>query len=157
MSTKNEVTTKTCGCGRVYTIGGDWENLADKKIYSDDTGALCETRICAVCSSHITIDRVRAMTVEELRRAMRVIDMMHEGFNQEYTAQELLRLMVVCWASGWDVLPDEWTTQQCGEALAFGTAPRFEERPGGLHALGVSDCRCRACKRERREAADATP
>ena len=151
---RQQVMTKTCGCGRAYTVGGDWEQLAGKKVYSDDTGALCEQRVCAGCMSHITIERVRAMTTEELRRAVRVIDRMRESFNQEYTAQELLRLMVVCWACDWDVLPDEWTAQQCGEALAHGAVPRFAETSGGLHALGVTDCRCRACRRAREKAAE---
>ena len=144
-------TTKKCGCGREYVVGGSWEELEGKHVYNDGTGALCEQRICSGCSSHLTIERVRAATVEELRRAVRIIDMMRESFNEKYTAQELVRLMVVCWSGDWDVLPDDWTAQQCGDALAFGSVPRFEESPSGFHALDVEDCRCRRCRKIREE------
>jgi hypothetical protein len=146
--------TKACSCGRTYNLeaGGDWARLDDPKIYTDDEGALCEQRTCAGCRSTLTIERVPALTVDELRKAVRTIDWMRESFNDKFTAQELLRLITVARECEWDLMPDQWTAAQCAEALAFGTVPRFEERPdGSLHALGVSDCHCRSCRREREE------
>lgn len=147
---------KRCGCGRVYATRDEWATLPDAKIFEGADGALCEQRRCA-CDSHITATLVPAMSVSDLRRAVRVIDGQRESFNDEYTATEMLRLIQVCWASGWDVTPDEWTAEQCAAALAYGTAPRFEHASGtfdGLHALGVSDCRCRGCRDARRALAE---
>lgn len=147
--TASDPPVKKCGCGRAYQTRADWERLPDAKTYEDGQGALCEQRLCP-CGSHITVHLVAPMSIEELRRAVSVIDMMHEAFNEAYTAQELLRLVQVCWVSGWDVLPDEWTSAQIGEALDLGRPPRFEERPHGLHALGIGDCACRDCREQRR-------
>lgn len=139
---------KKCACGRVYQTREDWEKLPDSKIYESPDGALVEQRQCG-CESHITAALVPALTVEELRRAMRVIDSMDESFNQEHTAPELLRLVKVCWMGEWDLTPDEWSGQQVGAALNEGRIPRFEETAGGFHALGVTDCFCRSCREKR--------
>lgn len=148
MTTKEDVVFKKCACGRVYPTRIVWEQLPDSKIYTDDQGALVEQRRC-YCGSHITAALVPAMNVEELRRAVRVIDGMRESFNQEYTAPELLRLAKVCWMGEWDVTPDDWTGQQVGLALSEGRIPHFVETRDGLHAVGVTDCFCRGCREKR--------
>jgi hypothetical protein len=139
---------KTCGCGRKYDRPA-WDALPDRKTYDDGTGALLEQRSCP-CFSSIVVTLVEATTVDDLRRAVKIIDYMNESFNQEYTGQELLRLIKVCWSSGWDVTPDEWTPRQVARALEDGTPPTFEEGSGGLHALDVDDCFCRGCRANRR-------
>lgn len=138
---------KRCACGRTHTAES-WRTLPDRTVYEGEDGSLNESRLCP-CQSHITIVLIPPLSVDELRTAVRIIDAMHETFNQAYTAQELLRLVRVCWSSGWDILPDQWTTEQCGAALVDGTAPRFEETKHGLHALGVSDCSCYGCRETR--------
>lgn len=142
---------KKCACGRVYVTRAEWETLPDVKTFEGVDGALCEMRRCH-CGSHITAALVEPLDASDLRRAVRVIDSMRESFNDEYTAHELLRLVKVCWMGEWDVTPDEWTTEQCANALVSGTIPRFEETRDGLHALGVADCRCRGCRRDRENA-----
>lgn len=85
--------------------------------------------------------------IEELRRAVELLDRNNEGSNAGFSAEELLNIARACWASGWDVWPDEWTSQQVEAAAKDKTPPRFEERPNGLHALDVTDCVCRDCRR----------
>jgi len=51
--------------------------------------------------------------VEELRRAVRLFDGCNESFNwpatrHVWTAEELVNIARACWASGWDVWPDQW-------------------------------------------------
>ena len=87
--------------------------------------------------------------VEVLRRAVRVLDSCRESFNMRYSAEDLLKIVRACWLSDWDVYPDDWTPQQIKAALENGTSPKFEETSAGLHALEVSDCHCRKCRRER--------
>jgi len=62
------------------------------------------------------------------------------------SAEDLLKICRACWASDWDVYPDQWTGQQVAAAVVLGTAPTFEEGPHGLHAVGVSDCACYDCR-----------
>lgn len=86
---------------------------------------------------------------EQLRRAVNLLDSNKEDFNEEYTAEELLKIVRACWLSEWDVMPDEWTQSQVEAAIAHGTPPQFEELATGLHAVGVKDCYCRRCQKER--------
>lgn len=152
-NTKTTQPFKACACGRTYTDRAAWERLAGGHIFVSPDGALVEDRQCA-CESTITATLVAAMNVDELRRAVRVLDMMSESFNMAYTAPDLLRLVKVCWSGDWDITPDEWTPTQIIRALEEGRAPNFEETRDGIHALGVDDCRCFGCKRRREDAAD---
>lgn len=153
---KNILSKKKCACGRAYDRAG-WDLLTDARTYEWSDGSLREQRRCA-CGSHLSVVLVEPMDVDDLRRAADVLGWMRESFNRRHTGQELLRLLRVCWAGEWDVLPDEWTGQQVAEALTFGRVPRFEERSFGLHAVGVDDCGCRGCRSERRwNEDDASP
>lgn len=92
--------------------------------------------------------------IEELRSAVNLFNNCREGFNlserNAFTAEHLIMLYRAYQISGWDITPDEWTDTQVKQALE-GKAPRFEETRQGLHAIGVSDCYCQACRRRRTE------
>lgn len=147
---------KTCSCGRVYKTRAEWDEQpgwigssrsgVSARRYYDHDGSLVEQRVCN-CGSHITAMLVPCLDVEDLRKAVLAIDSMREDFNTEYSAQELLRLVTICWLSGWDILPDRWTKQQVARALESGAAPRWSDDE--RHALDVSDCPCRGCVVER--------
>lgn len=152
-----------CACGEIYETREEWDKLQDfvvvgvsggerYKRYYDHDGALVEQRLC-VCGSHVTATLVPCLNVEQLRRAVKAIDTMREGFNTEYSAQELLRLVTICWGSNWDILPDEWTREQVARALESGAVPGWTESvaDGMYHAMGVSDCPCGDCRRRRRK------
>lgn len=49
-----------------------------------------------------------------------------EGFNQQYTAEELLKIYRAYKASGWDITPDDWTARQVRRALTAGEAPDWD-------------------------------
>lgn len=85
--------------------------------------------------------------VDELRRAVQLLSRNREDFNQRHTAEELLAIARACWASEWDVWPDKWTDEQVAAAIR-GIAPKFREGRFGLHALDVTDCRCRDCEHD---------
>ena len=138
-----------CACGVGYADRAAWSELPDRRTYVDTEGSLVERRRCT-CGSHGTVALLAALDVEELRRAVRVIDRMNETFNQRYTALELLLLMRACWISEWDFTPDDWTAEQRSRALSDGYVPRWEETSGGYHALGVGDCWCSACSARKR-------
>lgn len=53
-------------------------------------------------------------------------------------------------ACEWDIYPDQWTQQQVDAVLASGTVPTFGG-DDGEHALDVTDCHYRPCKRKRSE------
>lgn len=140
---------KRCACGRVYATRVDWECLPHVKRSENVDGSLSEQRYCP-CESNVTVWLVAPMLGTELRRAARMIELMPLSFVEQYTAQELLRLMTVCWASDWDVLPDDWTGKQVARALLDGAVPQFEATPYGLHALNVDDCMCGQCRSKKR-------
>jgi hypothetical protein len=98
----------------------------------------------------VTKEQLEAMSgPDQIRRMTNTINMCKEDFNQEYSAEELMKIVRACWLSEWDILPDQWTQQQIDAALEHGTPPEFEELPTGIHAKNVTDCYCRKCVRDR--------
>lgn len=75
-------------------------------------------------------DADKLFGVEELRRAVNLFDNCNEGFNQQFTAEELLILWRMYCVCGWDFAPDEWTDIQVENALN-GIIPTWDknERP----------------------------
>ncbi len=135
----------SCACGRKFANRVEWETALSGKTYVNNEGSLVEQRTCRTCESTMTKVLLLALSVSELRNALRVINMMNETFNQQFTAPELLLLVRACWESKWDITPDCWTPQQWARALSDGLVPDFEDN--GDHAVGVTDCPCRRCKR----------
>ena len=87
--------------------------------------------------------------IDTLRRAVKMFDYNNESFNQRFSStEELILIARACWASDWDVFPDQWTKEQVERALK-GEPPKFEETLFGLHAVGVNDCNCRTCRNAR--------
>lgn len=143
---------KCTTCPTVFPTRLNWETQATRlKTYEADDGSLKQQGNCPQCDSTLLVTLVEALSVAELRRAVRTIDNQLESFNMNHTAHELLRLVRVMWSGDWLVLPDEWTGQQLGMALTEGKSPLFEEIEGQRHALGVTDCVCLPCRRRRLE------
>lgn len=90
--------------------------------------------------------------IDELRLLVSNLNACNETFNQEHTAEELLKIGRALWASEWDILPDAWTAQQVQAAIDHGTVPTWSD---GEHALAVTDCHCRECRRARVQSDDA--
>ena len=69
--------------------------------------------------------------IDFLRRAVKVLDSNNEGFNQRYTADELLRIVEVMTRCEWLFYPDQWSGPQVKAALQCAIAPRWDdqERP----------------------------
>lgn len=88
--------------------------------------------------------------IDQLRRTVKLLDACNETFNQEWTAEQLLKIGVAMRACGWDIYPDQWTQQQVDAVLEHGTVPTFGGSDGE-HALAVTDCRCSVCKKKRAE------
>jgi len=63
---------------------------------------------------------------EELRLIVSNMNYNNEGFNEHYTAEQLIQIYRMQIASGWDFWPDEWTTRQVKEALA-GIVPQWND------------------------------
>lgn len=55
--------------------------------------------------------------IDELRKAVKMLDACNETFNQQFSAVELLRLAKAQQASAWCFFPDEWSDRQVSEAL----------------------------------------
>ncbi len=69
-----------------------------------------------------------AMTgADELRKIVRAMDDTREGFNDRYTAEQLVAIYRAMFASGWDIYPDQWSAEQVEDALR-GEVPKFEDR-----------------------------
>jgi len=65
--------------------------------------------------------------IELLRRVVKLFDYCNETFNSKYTPEELIKLAKVCWESGWDFFPDQYTKRQLYEALTYGRAPKWDD------------------------------
>lgn len=63
-------------------------------------------------------------TIETLRLAVNLFSNCSEGFNQQFTAAELIRIYCAYKASGWDITPDRWEARQVADALV-GIAPQW--------------------------------
>lgn len=68
---------------------------------------------------------------ELLRKAVNILNYCRESFNDQFSAEELLKLVTIHLQSGWDFLPDEWTDRQINEALTHNRIPQWDdnERP----------------------------
>lgn len=64
--------------------------------------------------------------IELVRYAARLFDYCNETFNQQYSAEELLKIADACQKSEYDFLPDTWEDRQIKEAIA-GKVPRWRE------------------------------
>jgi hypothetical protein len=63
---------------------------------------------------------------EELRLCVKNMNATNESFNTQFTAEQLLQIHRMLLASGWDILPDEWTDRQVEEALN-GKPPKWDK------------------------------
>jgi len=66
--------------------------------------------------------------IELLRRVVHLFDTCNETFNYRWTPEELIKLAKVCWESGWDFYPDQYTERQLYEALTHGRAPKWNDQ-----------------------------
>lgn len=57
---------------------------------------------------------------ETLRRAVSVLDMTHGDAVDPFTAEECLNIVRACWASPWDVFPDNLTREERQYAAEHG-------------------------------------
>lgn len=55
--------------------------------------------------------------IDELRATVNVLNNCREGFNHRFTTEELLTLVRMMWASGWEITPDSWSETQIDYAL----------------------------------------
>jgi hypothetical protein len=58
--------------------------------------------------------------MEELRRIVRVANMTNESAFDSFTAEQCIKLIRACWASKWDILPDDLTGVERGYAAVHG-------------------------------------
>jgi hypothetical protein len=65
--------------------------------------------------------------VDQLRLAVSILNANDESVNQRFTAEELLRIVEASLASGWDIMPDQWSRKQLEAAAKNGTVPTFTE------------------------------
>jgi hypothetical protein len=66
--------------------------------------------------------------IELLRRVVGLFDTCNETFNYRWTPEQLLKLAQVCWDSGWDFYPDQYTERQLHEARTCGILPKWDHR-----------------------------
>lgn len=71
--------------------------------------------------------------IERLRRAARAFSYVHEGFLEQFTAEELLKLHTAWRAATHDYPPDLWSERQVQEAIREDKVPSWEG-PFELHA-----------------------
>lgn len=87
---------------------------------------------------------------DELRRMVRVLNMCREDAIDGYTAEELVILVRACWASDWDVLPDDLSEAQASAVLDLGAPVMFAEVDGRCGSIlsrvvpipAVETCAC---------------
>jgi len=75
---------------------------------------------------------------DEMRRAVRVLGCCRETDLEPYTAEQLLKLVRACWASGWDVYVSDLSAEQCVAAIDLGEVPAFFDGPRGLECVPSS-------------------
>ncbi len=81
-------------------------------------------------------DRVKANVAklatggDELRLIVQNVNTTRDGFNDNYTTEQLIQIYRMQLASEWNFYPDQWTPRQVREALA-GKPPQWdaEEKP----------------------------
>ncbi len=72
---------------------------------------------------------------DELRRIVRAMDDTREGFNQRFTAEQLVRIFRAMFASGWDIYPDTWPAWMVKAALR-GVVPKFDDNEQPIRQVG---------------------
>jgi hypothetical protein len=80
---------------------------------------------------------------QELRRVVSCLNSCAESAIDAFTAEEIIKLVRACWASGWDIWPDNLTDAQVAAVLETGEVPCFFESSRGLVALPVRLARAR--------------
>ena len=85
--------------------------------------------LAVVPSRPMTSERKRT-GAEELRAIVETMNGTNEGFNDRFTAEELVQIFRMMFASEWDLYPDTWAPRQVAEALQ-GRIPTWndEEEP----------------------------
>lgn len=73
--------------------------------------------------------------IELLRRVVRAAGHTREDAISDYTPDQLVNLFRACWASDWDIFPDELTREErdhaaCRGVLSVDTTERLRERYG---------------------------
>lgn len=79
------------------------------------------------------IDGIAMTGAEEMRLCVSNMNHTMEGFNDRYTAAQLIQINRMLVASEWEVFPDQWTKRQVKEALA-GKPPQWRVVGGRLVA-----------------------
>ena len=86
--------------------------------------------------------------INELRRSIALFNNCREGFNEQFTVQELFQLADMYRKCGWDFTPDSWTDGQVKDALR-GVLPMWDwsEKPTtDLSKSAVSICAEHNCE-----------
>lgn len=133
-------------CGMIYDDKESWQKLKWVGFMGDVEERL-ELRNCPCGTTHSRKAplAVQSFGLDELRRATRLFERTSLYVVDSCTVEELLNIARACWASDWDLFPDQWSKEQVARAALNAEPPRFEERRGWIHALDVTDCNCRAC------------
>lgn len=92
--------------------------------------------------------------VEELERVVQVLDRTRTDCLAGYSPEEILRIVRACWASGWDVWPDD-LPPAARERAARGEAIELRESKWRDGVCLASGCDCRPCRRAAEEASEA--
>jgi hypothetical protein len=71
--------------------------------------------------------REKESGIETLRKVVKLFDWCNESFNSTWTIEELIALAHICWDSGWDFFPDQYTERQLHEALKYGIKPNWDD------------------------------
>jgi hypothetical protein len=66
--------------------------------------------------------------IDQLRRAVRLLDYCIESFNQEYSAEDLLKIVDAHSQSTHDIMPDQWTEKQLRDAVCMNKAPDWDDK-----------------------------
>ena len=65
--------------------------------------------------------------IDMVRRAVRVANMTRESAFDGFSAEECLRLIRACWASKWDILPDDLLPEELEYAATHGRLSKGTE------------------------------
>lgn len=59
----------------------------------------------------------RRTGIEQLRKAVNLFNNTREGFNERFSAHELISIAQAYTRSEWDITPDQWTTEELQDAI----------------------------------------
>jgi hypothetical protein len=71
--------------------------------------------------------------IDVLRRAVRILNDNNEEFNQQYTPDQLLRIVEALMRSTHDIMPDQWTDKQVRHAIYNGFAPTWDDEGNAVY------------------------